>query len=79
MSLMKRYADDIEDLKLRATYAAWEPTTHLRRKAISAVLQDCGTAAKIYADPVTVTQLFVSAVVQEFMKTRTQTEYTTTA
>lgn len=78
MSLMKRYHEDMADLKRRASEAAREPTTELRRKAITAVLEDCQTAAQVYADPVTVTQLFVSAVVQSFMKTRTQTEYTTT-
>lgn len=76
---MKRYSEDIESLKLRATYAAWEPTPELRFKAMDAVFEDCGTAAKIYADPATVTIFLVKAAAREFLTVRKRTEYSNVA
>lgn len=75
MSLIKRFTEDLETLTLRASYAAWEPTSQLRMRALTAVFEDCGMAAKVYADPTRVTQLLVNAVVQEFMSQRKASVY----
>jgi hypothetical protein len=75
MSLMKRYAEDVETLTLRAAYAAWEPTSTLRMKALTEVFGDCRTAANIYANPAMVARLFVKAVTKAFMHERTVTTY----
>jgi hypothetical protein len=75
MSLMKRYASDIETLSLRAGYAAWQPTSTLRMAALREVLEDCVTAAKVYANPRIVTQIFISVVTKEFMRERTTRTY----
>ena len=75
MSLMKRYAEDMADLTHRGTLAAWEPTAEARRAALDIVFQDCGTAARIYADPGHAAKTFVSAVVRAFMDARKSKTY----
>ena len=72
---MKRFADDMDELTYRAMRAAWESTASERMAALTQVFQDCGTAAKVYADPVRVTQLLVSAAVKAFMDERKATVY----
>lgn len=75
MSLMKRYAEDIEELTSRAAKAAWEETSDKRMAAITEVFEDCGTAAAIYAQPAEVVTAFVKAVTQAFMAQRKATTY----
>lgn len=75
MSLMKRYQEDTEELTRRATEAAWESTGERRKAALDTVFQDCGTAARIYADPRRVTQYLVIAVGRAFMGARKATVY----
>lgn len=75
MSLIKRYAEDMADLTYRGTLAAWEPTADKRRAALDVVFQDCGTAARIYADPGHAAKTFVSAVVRAFMDARKSKTY----
>lgn len=70
MSLMKRYADDVEDLSLRAAYAAWETTHGLRVLALEALMEDCRTASAMYADPETVQRMLIDAVTDVFLNER---------
>lgn len=72
---MKRFASDMETLSLRASYAAWEPTKELRTQAMATILEDCGKAAEVYADPGYAAKVFVSLVVREFMSQRKATMY----
>ena len=75
MSLMKRYAEDTEDLTRRAAQAAWELTAERRKAALDVVFRDCGESARIYANPGYAAKTFVSAVVRAFMEARKATVY----
>jgi hypothetical protein len=75
MSLMKRFGEDRQCLTERAARAAWERTSNVRESTMAELIQDCRASAQVYADPVTVTRLFVSAVVKEFMTQRTATTH----
>lgn len=70
MSLMKRFAEDSEELTRRATEAAWAPTARLRKKALDQVYMDCGTAAKVYADPSRVTKMLIEKSAEAYMSQR---------
>lgn len=75
MSYMKSFEADLHTLTYRAACAAWEETAALRMAALTRVFEDCGTAAKVYADPKRVTQILVSSVVKEYMSCRKATAY----
>lgn len=73
MSYMKQYESDLESLCLRASYAAWEPTSNLRNKALTEVLNDCVKASQIYPGPEIVGQLLLGEVCRQYLVVREQT------
>jgi hypothetical protein len=75
VSYIKAFEADRHTLTYRAACAAWEETAALRMAALTRVFEDCGTAAKVYADPRRVTQILVSAVTKEYMRCRKTTAY----
>ncbi|MGC9439246.1 hypothetical protein [Streptomyces sp. WG5] len=74
MSLMKRYAEDMEAFTMRAIEVAWHKDAGYREAAFSELLRDCETAARVYASPAEVAVLFVNHVTDtyaaEFMAQR---------
>lgn len=66
MSLMKRYADDTEALKLRAIETAWIRDEGARAQALSELIEDCGNAASVYHSPAEVAALFVHTVTETY-------------
>lgn len=66
MSLMKRYAEDTEALKLRAIETAWITDDLERALALSELFEDCGNAASVYHSPAEVAALFALTVVETF-------------
>ena len=51
MSLIKRFEEDREELGEKAAEAAWLDNSTERLHAITAVFQECGERANVYADP----------------------------
>lgn len=66
MSLMKQYAEDSQDLSLRAIEAAWLPDHIERAVSLSALFRDCGTAALVYHSPAEVAAMFVHTVAETY-------------
>jgi hypothetical protein len=51
VSLIKRFQEDKDDLGEKAAAAAWLDNSTERLNAITAVFQECGERANVYADP----------------------------
>ncbi|WP_371665971.1 hypothetical protein OG306_33120 [Streptomyces sp. NBC_01241] len=66
MSAMKRYADDVQELTLRATGIAWNPYPKERSALFEELYSDCVKAADVYADPVAVSLLLMHEVAEAY-------------
>ena len=64
MSLMKRYAEDKEELGMRAAMIAWNPDPEERKALRIELWSDCAKAAEIYHSPVEVAMAFVHHVAE---------------
>ncbi|MFD4608263.1 hypothetical protein ACFWOT_09115 [Streptomyces sp. NPDC058440] len=65
MSLIKRFMDDMEEVGLKATKAAWLDESE-RFPALTTIFQECGERAKVYHDPKAVARLLVDRAVRDF-------------
>lgn len=74
---MKMFADDCEELSLRAAGIAWNPSPDEKFVLLTQLFKDCGTAAVVYKDPAAVAALLVSSAVKAYAEAfNTQMEAT---
>lgn len=66
MSRTTEYQEDAQELTLRATAIAWHPCPLERVLRFSDLLDDCKTAAIVYADPAAVAALFANHVSEAY-------------
>jgi hypothetical protein len=70
VSLIKRYVEDAEAVEERAAVIAWEPEFSERFEQLSLLFGDCGTMARIYAEPRVVAGLLVRLAVSAYQQSR---------
>ncbi|MFJ3084354.1 hypothetical protein ACIPJG_32000 [Streptomyces halstedii] len=63
---MKQYAEDSQELTMRAAGIAWHPCEMARQVLLTELFADCGTSAIVYADPAAVAALFVHQVAETY-------------
>lgn len=70
MSLMKRFATDLDELATKAAGAAWMDNSAERMTALTAVFEECGERAWPYFDKQFAARQLVRECVREFQSER---------